>query len=93
MNNKSIHAQAIANFVETAGIDENCFGEIVEQQEVIDGKTIKYFTFKIFSPETEEMFILGTMLGNLFGPVNVWVDTYKPTQKYLGYSKIEIAVK
>lgn len=93
MNNESIHAQVIANFVETAGIEESCFGEIVEQAETIDGKHIKYFTFKIFSPDTEELFILATMLGHLFGPKNIWIDTYKATQKYLGYAKIEISVK
>lgn len=93
MNNQSIHAQAIANFVETSGIEENSFGEIVEESEIINGKNIKYFTFKIFSPNTEEMFILATQLGHLFGPKNVWIDTYKATQKYLGYAKIEVSVK
>ena len=87
------NAQAIQGFIETAGIDDNSVSEIVTQSEVIDGKTILYYTFKVFSPDTEDMFILATMLGHLYGPKNIWIDTYKSTQKYLGYAKIEIAVK
>lgn len=77
----------------TAGIEEDSFTDIVIQKEEIDGKSILYYTFKIFSPDTEEMFILATMLGAKFGPKNIWIDTYKATQKYLGYAKLEIAVK
>jgi len=87
------NSQAIQGFIETAGIDDNSVSEIVTQSEVIDGKTILYYTFKVFSPDTEDMFILATMLGHLYGPKNIWIDTYKATQKYLGYAKIEISVK
>lgn len=87
------NTQAIQSFIETAGIDEEQVSEIVTQSEVIDGKTILYYTFKVFSPDTEDLFILATQLGHLYGPKNIWIDTYKATQKYLGYSKIEISVK
>ena len=87
------NAQAIRGFIETAGIDENSVSEIVTQSEVIDGKTILYYTFKVFSPDTEDMFVLATMLGHLYGPKNIWIDTYKFTRKYLKYAKIEISVK
>lgn len=87
------NTQAIQSFIETAGICEESVSEIVTQSEVIDNKTILYYTFKVFSPDTEDMFILATQLGHLYGPKNIWIDTYKATQKYLGYAKIEISVK
>ena len=87
------NVRAIQGFIDTAGIEEESVSEIIAQSEVIDGKTIRYYTFKVFSPDLEDMFTLATQLGHLYGPKNIWIDTYKATQKYLGYSKIEIAVK
>ena len=87
------HIQAIQGFIETAGIDEENVSEIIEQSETIDGKNVTYYTFEVFSPDTEDMFILATQLGHLYGPKNIWIDTYKFTRKYRGFAKIEITVK
>ena len=93
MKKVKLTTAAIQDMALTAGIEDDSLGEIVTQQEIIDGKVITYKTFKVFSPNTEELFILGTMLGAHFGANSIWIDTYKATQKYLGYAKIEISVK
>lgn len=85
--------QAIQGFIEVAGIEEENVGEIIEDFATTAGKKVAYYTFKVFSPDTEDMFILATQLGHLYGPKNVWIDTYKATQKYRGFAKIEISVK
>lgn len=87
------YTQKIMDIAERAGVESEDLSQIVTEAEKIDGKHILYYTFKIFSPDTEDMFILGTVLGQEFGANNIWIDTYKATQKYLGYSKIEIAVR
>lgn len=87
------YPQAIKCFAWEAGIDFDSVGEILESTEVTDGgKTFLQYTFRIFSPDTTELFILATSLGHLFGPKNVLIDEYKATPKYMGHAKISIKV-
>ena len=87
------YPQAIQILTGTSGINADDVGEIVEQTEVVDGETTLWYTFRIFSPDTEEMFALAASLGHLFGPKNVSMQEYGATQKYRGHATIEISVK
>ena len=51
-----------------------------------------FFDFKVYDQSPEEMFHLGSMLGNAFGPAAIKTVAYKSSQKYRGFIQIEIQV-
>ena len=81
--------ELIDMMLDNCGIDEDDRTEIYEQEFLKD----MYYSFKVYNAYEDDLFQLGSMLGEEFGSKNVWIDTYKRTAKYRGYSKIEIKTK
>ena len=74
---------------------DNCGIEEEDRSEVhgTEFLTGTYYQFKVYDVYKDDLFQLGSMLGAEFGPKNMWIDTYKHTNKYRGYSQIEIKTK
>ena len=75
--------------LDNCGIDENDRAEVFATEYLKD----TYYQFKIYGTYEDDLFQLGSMLGEEFGSKNMWIDTYKPTAKYRGFAKIEIKTK
>jgi len=75
--------------LDNCGIEKDDRTEIAET-EYLEGV---YYQFKVYNVYKDDLFQLGSMLGEEFGSKNIWIDTYKHTAKYRGYSQIEIKTK
>jgi len=84
-----IMIELIDMMLDNCGIDEEDRTEVVAT-EYLEGT---YYQFKVYDVYKDDLFQLGSMLGKEFGPKNMWIDTYKHTAKYRGFSKIEIKTK
>jgi len=80
------NTNAINAILNEVGIDDDD-RDVIHEQKFLSGT---YYTFKVYNPNTEDFFRLGSLLGETFGDKNVWIDTYLSTPKYRGYAKIEI---
>jgi hypothetical protein len=80
---------AILAILNEIGIDEEDRTEVVE----LGCSENTYYQFKVYDTYEDDLFRLGSLLGEAFGDKNMWIDTYKHTAKYRGFSKIEIKTK